>query len=399
MNFNSKLNSLFKKIIFFILIFSLPLAVVELFFRSVSYQHGHVLRLLNKPWYTILPLDIPDKSSYKKEQNIKSTSYRVYDPMLGWKINSNGKHPPLYFSSSYGSRVPKSEYQMEVNSRKADIITIGDSFTHGDEVSCEDSWPYLLGQLRNEKVVNFGVSGYGIDQAILSYLYSPIKTETVVLGIISGDFERATNIVYRGIYYGGNRSKPMFYFKDDGSYELKNQPCLSGIDLWNEFNLGVKSDFFKYDKSYDDILFKKGLLNKLFSFRILKMLKYRFDYIRPPIYLKINNDPNYEYILKILKVFYEECERNKSFPIILLLDNNNTFADRKKYLMPWNHIIADLEEIGFFVIEPSNKIVEMHNNDPLSIINKGGVHYTPLANEIVAEYVHKNLKKHFNKIR
>ena len=41
----------------------------------------------------------------------------------------------------------------------------------------------------------------------------------------------------------------------------------------------------------------------------------------------------------------------------------------------------------------------MHNNDQLSIINKSGVHYTPLANEIVAEYVHENLKKHFNKIR
>ena len=65
--------------------------------------------------------------------------------------------------------------------------------------------------------------------------------------------------------------------------------------------------------------------------------------------------------------------------------------------MPWKHIIADLKEIGFFVIEPSNKIVEMHNNDPLSIINKGGVHYTPLANEIVAEYVDKNLKNYFKK--
>ena len=100
MNHNSKLNILFKKIIFFILIFSLPLVVVELFLRSVSYQHGHVLRLLNKPWYTILPLDIPDKSFYKEEQKIKSTSYRVYDPMLGCKINSNAKHPPIYFSSS-----------------------------------------------------------------------------------------------------------------------------------------------------------------------------------------------------------------------------------------------------------------------------------------------------------
>ena len=396
MNYTLKLNSYFKKIIFFILIFSLPLSVVELFLRNVSSKHGHVLRLLNKPWYTILPLSIPDKSSYKKEQKLKSTSYRVYDPMLGWKINSNGEQPPLYFSSSYGSRVPKSEYRMEINSRKADIVTIGDSFTHGDEVSCEDSWPYLLGQLRNKKVVNFGVSGYGIDQAILSYIYSPIEADTVVLGIIPGDFERATNIVYKGIYYGGNRSKPMFYFKDDGSYELKNQPCLSGMDLWNEFNLGVESDFFKNDKSYNDVLFKKEFLNNLFSFRILKMLKYRYDYIKPPIYLKINENPNYYYILKILKVFYEECAKNKDFPMILLLDNNNTFADRKKYPMPWKHLISDLKEIGFFVVEASDKIVGIHNNDSSSIINTYGVHYTPLANKIVAEHIHQNLKNYFN---
>jgi len=396
MRYASKLNSFFKKIIFFILIFSIPLAAVELFLRSVSSQRGHVLRLLNKPWYTILPLSIPDKSSYKKEQKLKSTSYRVYDPMLGWKINSNGEQPPLYFSSSYGSRVPKSEYRMEINSRKADIVTIGDSFTHGDEVSCEDSWPYLLGQLRNKKVVNFGVSGYGIDQAILSYIYSPIEADTVVLGIIPGDFERATNIVYKGIYYGGNRSKPMFYFKDDGSYELKNQPCLSGMDLWNEFNLGVESDFFKNDKSYNDVLFKKEFLNNLFSFRILKMLKYRYDYIKPPIYLKINENPNYYYILKILKVFYEECAKNKDFPMILLLDNNNTFADRKKYPMPWKHLISDLKEIGFFVVEASDKIVGIHNNDSSSIINTYGVHYTPLANKIVAEHIHQNLKNYFN---
>ena len=256
-----------------------------------------------------------------------------------------------------------------------------------------------MGQFRNKKIANFGVSGYGIDQAILSYIYSPIETDTVILGIIPGDFERATNIVYRGIYYGGTKSKPMFYFKDDGSFELKNQPCLFGMDLWNEFNLGMQSDFFKNDKSYDDVLFKKEFLNNFFSYRILKMLKYRQDYIKPPIYLKKNNDPNYDYILKILKVFYEECEKNKDFPIILLLDNNNTFSDREKYTSPWNYIIADLKEMGFFVIEASNKIVKMHKNDSFSIINKDGVHYTSLANRIVAEHIHQNLKNHFNVIR
>ena len=391
-----KLNSFFKKLIFAILLLSLPFTFVEIVLRSFSSQHGHVLRLLNKPWYTILPLNTPDKNLYKEDRKTTSVSYRIYDPLLGWKLNSNGEAPPLYFSSTYGSRVTKSEYQSKRNSKKADIITIGNSFTHGDEVHCEDSWPYLLGKLRKKKVVNFGVPGYGIDQAVLSYLYSPIETDTVILGIIPGDFERATNIVYRGIYYGGNRSKPMFYFKNDGSYELKNQPCIFGMDLWNEFNLGVQSDFFKNDKSYDDALFKKEILNNFFSYRILKMLKYRHDYIKPSIYLKMDENPNYDYILKILKVFFEACEKNKDFPIISLLDNNNTFSDRKKYPMPWNYIITDLKEIGFFVIGASNSIVKMHNKDPYNVINKGGVHYTPLANKIVAKHIHENLKNIFN---
>ena len=79
-------------------------------------------------------------------------------------------------------------------------------------------------------------------------------------------------------------------------------------------------------------------------------MKYRYDHIKPPICLKINENPNYDNILKILKVFYEECERNRDLPIILLLDNNNTFNDRKKYQMPWNHIIADLKEIGLLLL-------------------------------------------------
>ena len=79
------------------------------------------------------------------------------------------------------------------------------------------------------------------------------------------------------------------------------------------------------------MFYLKKSFEQLFSYRILKMLKYRHDYIKPPIYLKMNKDPNYDYVFKILKVFYEECEKNNDFPIIVLLDNNNTFSDRKKY--------------------------------------------------------------------
>ena len=382
-----KSNRQLKKGIFALILILLPILFIEIILRFSTVEYGHTLRLLDRPWYTIPPLDTPDSTNFIKQNITNPNGYRIYDSLLGWKINKNGKAPPYYYSSSSGFRITKDDYQKNLELKKANIITIGNSFTHGDEVYCEESWPYIYGQLSNKTVINLGVPGYGIDQAILSYKYSSIQSDTIILGIIPGDFERATKIVYRGIYYGGKKSKPMFYFNNDGSYKIKNQPCLVGMDLWNEFSLGLQSDFFKTEKIYDDVLFKKEPMNNFMSYRIYKMFKYRNNYIKEPIYLKNTVDNNYDYILKIFKVFYNECKKNKDFPMILLLDNNNTFSDRKKYDRPWEMIIKDLKAMGFFVIEPLDSLVSMHNNEPGSIINSNGVHYTPLANEMIARYI------------
>ena len=175
-------------------------------------------------------------------------------------------------------------------------------------------------------------------------------------------------------------------FKNDGTYEIKNQPCSVGINLWNEFKLGTDSDLLKFDRSYDDILFKSEFLDNFVTYRIYKMLKYRNKYIKPPIYLKNSPNDNYSYILKILKIFLEKCKTNKNFPIILLLDNKNTFADRVNFAEPWKNIINDLKEMGFFVVEPLENIYSLYMEDPNSIINHDGIHYTPLANEMVKTF-------------
>ena len=74
------------------------------------------------------------------------------------------------------------------------------------------------------------------------------------------------------------------------------------------------------------------------------------------------------------------------------LANNNTFSDRKRYQKPWHNIIKDLKKLGFFVIEPLDNIVKIHDDNPYNIINNDGVHYTPLANRMIAEHIQNNLK-------
>ena len=47
------------------------------------------------------------------------------------------------------------------------ILAVGDSFVFGDQVSDDETWPALLERRLNRRVVNGGVSGYGLLQSVL----------------------------------------------------------------------------------------------------------------------------------------------------------------------------------------------------------------------------------------
>ena len=47
------------------------------------------------------------------------------------------------------------------------VATYGDSFTHGDEVNDDETWQCALERRFQRRVTNYGVPGYGADQALL----------------------------------------------------------------------------------------------------------------------------------------------------------------------------------------------------------------------------------------
>ena len=114
-----------------------------------------------------------------------SASYLGYlearDPVLGWPPRSDQKATDERVATgrdASGSRWTPAFPDPEAD--PARISLYGDSFTWSDEVSSEQAWGNVLSELLGERVANFGVGGYGSDQAFLRFLGNEDDGATVV---------------------------------------------------------------------------------------------------------------------------------------------------------------------------------------------------------------------------
>jgi lysophospholipase L1-like esterase len=72
------------------------------------------------------------------------------------------------------------------------ILAVGDSYTYGDEVRDEETWPAQLQRLTGRRVLNGGVTGYGFDQIVLraEQLTAQHKPAVLIVSFIAHDIVR-----------------------------------------------------------------------------------------------------------------------------------------------------------------------------------------------------------------
>jgi hypothetical protein len=156
-----------------------------------------------------------------------------YHPTLGWALLPGLKEVqvPGTYSVSTNSRGVRGgiEHSYAKDPAIKRIVTIGDSFTFGDEVSDGETYPTQLAAMwPGAEVINLGVNGYGHDQMLLSFQaeggkYSP---DIVVLGFVESDMSR--NLL-RMMHY----PKPK-YEVELGQLQLKNVPVPTFRELYEE---------------------------------------------------------------------------------------------------------------------------------------------------------------------
>ncbi len=187
--------------------------------------------------------------------------YNVYlkhrHPIVGWPA-------PFQFGGEefdkLGSR--RGTVFTDPDRHPACISLYGDSFVYSEDVSFADAWGNVLAKLQNCRVNNFGIAGYGTDQAYLRYLHNKAdRSPIVILGIYSDNIRRNVNqfryfyVPHTGIRFS---FKPRFILSESG-LSLIPLPTIDPANL---------DDFSKNPETYlkHEFYIPDGLLRTKFKF-------------------------------------------------------------------------------------------------------------------------------------
>lgn len=187
------------------LLFSLiTIFILWLFFDTAAYILIQKLQNIYSIFYGFQPATDEYLEAYKKH----------FHPRWGWDIPKNRQ-------GQLGNRKSreyekKDEYTMKV---------FGDSFAYstGDD---NETFESMIEEKTGWECLNYGVGGYGTDQALLKYKDNTIKTKYTLLCIMDEDMGRCMNIC-RGLFYNigeGLQPKPRFAISDVNSIRLINNP-------------------------------------------------------------------------------------------------------------------------------------------------------------------------------
>ena len=169
-----------------------------------------------------------DQRQGMASQNLDSRF--AYDPLLGYTQRPGYAAADLtYDRNGFRTMPPVADGVPD----GPPILATGDSYTQGDEVPDDQTWPAYLQAIVGRRTINAGVAAYGFDQTVLrtEQLAARVKPSVVVVGFIADDLRRAEMSRTWGT------EKPYFTVKGE-ELELHNVPVPKSprpedtLDFW-----------------------------------------------------------------------------------------------------------------------------------------------------------------------
>lgn len=342
---------------------------------------------------TSIPRDLSGFELSEKQRDVilmvlnESAKYSDFDPLTGWTILPKGVASGASANAA-GFRADR-EYSPTPSKGIFRISTYGDSFTHCDEVDNHETWQHHLERkVDGVEALNFGVPGYGPDQALLRYrqFRDRYRSDVVLIGVFTENINRIVN-VFRPFYYTHTNlplTKPRFVLTDSGLRLMENptktrEEYRKLLESPEEFWASFAEHDFWYRRRM-----RSWPLGSLAAMKILRKQTMAEEEGEP-----LYKDPlTVRLLFEILRQFHAEVRAEEARPIIAIFSGR-----RMQYFQDGRHPHQPLMDLlDAHGLEYLN-LIQAFQNDWRSVAEGRG-HYTSKENELIAEFIAAKLSSH-----
>ena len=325
----------------------------------------------------------------------------VFDPVLGWRPQAGLSSGPNVINR-LGLRSTV-EYTVKPPKGKTRVSVFGDSFVYGSGVQGTEAWPSILeNAIPGIEVLNYGVPGYGPDQAYLRFRaeFLSVNPHIAIFAISTPALRRILN--RSAVFLGTSPdfvAKPRYIL--DAQEELILLP--NPIQKLSEANRFVDDPslylaFGQFDYWYDPRVFDESFLQNSAVYRAVAWtwsgVKRRYlDPDRPyagfPFQGQFNRSSSaFKILVRLIHRFREDAIAAGVRPVILVLPDNDSMVrywDGKAGTMDpltaycMEEGLACIDATEAFRLQPRHSVVRDWFVD--------GFHYSVEGNRIVAQWL------------
>lgn len=325
-----------------------------------------------------------------------------HDPELGWRYR-----PGFEGSADHINRQglrSLHDYAPEPPPGVVRLAAFGNSFVYCNEVGDADAWPALLeGDGDSLEVLNYGVGGYGTDQAMLRFRREgmDLSPQVVLIGFAPVNLRRIVNVYRRFVHTSeGIMTKPRFVRSGDGQLTLVPNPIREPSD-WERYlkDPSLIRELGRNDQWYEPAIYRNPFYDLSATVRLASVAWIRISnrYLRADRLLKdgLFNEESEAFRLQlaVLKAFVADVEDAGATPFVLILPDRESIERRRRgEEAVFEPLLRALRASGLEVLDATEGFGAPAPAGGVGRWFAPGGHYSPDGNRAVASWLGERIR-------
>lgn len=339
---------------------------------------------------------------------IPVTNYASYqskrDPVLGWLGSERLATDPELDPS--GARITEAWPWTESSDGANCVAAFGDSYTWGGETVPAKAYPNVLAGILECRVANFGVEGYGTDQALLRFEKIEPAGRVVVLGHYTENIIRNVNQARDFLSHTVYGLKPRFTLTD-GVLTLTPLPDLNESDyreLQHDPRSVLANDYFVPGGPSGVVArefpWTLSVLRNLRHFKIRSLISGRP--VHGEFYDPAHESEGLQVTAAIMQRFADVARTRDQAPLVVIIpDRSDIEWYRQNGSVIHASLATELERRGIAFVSATERLSDyLGDRDPATLYTRDGDgHLTPEGYSALARALAPVVKNLLNNTR